>query len=142
MKRHFSDTYDLSRVNRQILTDIIKLFVVKDKQLRFLEFIESAKRYRDFLHELLNDPRNLKEEIITEVPNNQQEVKDIIKKLKDLGAKNKAYLISSNDENDGKTGKLEEILSLIYDEGFVYCLDTKLAYYEGHHNWRYILCAK
>ena len=142
MRRHFLETYDLSQVNQQILTEIIKLFVVKEKKLRFLDFIASPKRYPDFLDELLNDPRNLKEELITEVPNNQQELKDIINKLEDLGAKDKAYLVSSNDENDGKIGSLEEILELVYGEGFVYCLDTKLGYYEGHENWRYILCAK
>lgn len=142
MRHYTSEIYDRTRVNKQILTEIIKLFVIKEKQLRFLDFIESPKRYRDFLNELLRDPRNLREELITEVPNNQQEFTDIIKKLKDFGAKDKAYFVSNNIDDDGKIGSLEEILSLIYDEGFVYCLETKLAYYEGHHSWRYILCAK
>lgn len=142
MKHYTSEIYDQTRVNKQILTEIIKLFVIKEKQLRFLDFIESPKRYPDFLDELLNDPRNLKEELIIEAPNNQQDTDSIVKMLKKLGAKNKAYLVSQNDENDGKIGNLEEVIDLIGTEGFAYCLDTKLAYYEGHENWRYILCIK
>jgi hypothetical protein len=142
MKNYNIENSDQPRVNKKILTEIIKLFVIKEKQTRFLEFIESPKRYNDFVGELLRDPRNLKFELITEVPNNQQEFKEIAAKLKELGAKDKAYFVSNNYEDDGKIGKLEEILSLICDEGFVYCLDTNLAYYEGHESWRYILCAK
>lgn len=142
MENYTLDHYNRIRVNKKILTEIIKLFVIKEKQTRFLEFIESPKRYDDFVDELLRDPRNLKHDLITEVPNNQQEFKEIAAKLKELGAKDKAYVVSNNYEDDGKIGKLEEILSLICDEGFVYCLDTNLAYYEGHENWRYILSAK
>ena len=45
------------------------------------------------------------------------------------------------DEIDGKIGSLAELLSAIHLEGLIYCLDTNLGYYEGHHNWRYILQA-
>ncbi len=142
MKHYTSEIYDQSRVNKQILREIVKLFVIKEKQLRFLDFIESSKRYCDFLDELLNDPKNLKEELIIEVPNNQQDTESIVKMLKKLGAKDKAYLVSQNDAKDGKVGNLEEIIDLIGTEGFAYCLDKKFAYYEGHENWRYILCVK
>lgn len=142
MQRYTQNISDTSKINKQILTEIIKLFVVKEKQSRFLEFIESPKRYRDFLDELLNDPRNLREDLVIELPSNQRFAEDFIKKLRELGAKDKVYFVSSNEEDDGKIGRLEEIMNLIYDEGFVYCLDTKLAYYEGHETWRFILCAK
>lgn len=127
--------------DKKILKKIIELFVVKEKQTRFLEFIESTKRYDDFLHEFLNDPRNLREDCIIEIPSNQQTPVLIAAQLYKLGAKKKAYLVSSNDEIDGKVGNLENLLNLIYMEGFVYCLETHLAYYEGHHSWRYILNA-
>ena len=141
MKKYSLDIYDRSRVNKEILTEIVNLFVIPEKRSRFLGFIESPKRYDDFLWELLNDPRNLKPECIIELPNNEQFVESFSQQLRKLGAGDKAYLVSSNDEDDGKIGNLEEILSSVYGEGLVYCLDRNLGYYEGHENWRYILRA-
>lgn len=139
MKWNSEALYDRSKVNKEILTELINLFVIKEKRLRFLEFIDSPKRYEDFLDELLNDPRNLRSECIIELSSDEQTVKTLLKKLYKLGAGKKAYLVSNNDEIDGKIGSLEETLPFVYGEGFVYCLDSRLAYYEGHENWRYIL---
>lgn len=141
MKWNSQDLYDRSRVNKEILTEIINLFVIKEKRARFLEFIESPKRYENFLDELLNDPRNLKPEYIIELSSNDQTVKMSLHKLRKLGAGKKAYLVSSNDEFDGIIGNVEEILYLVKGEGLVFCLGSSLAYYEGHENWRYILRA-
>ena len=129
------------------LTKIIELFVVKEKQNRFSEFISSAngydglpKRYRSFLLELLNDPRNLKPSCIVEDLGGSGSSPEIIRKLSKLGAGKEAYLVSVDSDVDGKSGKLEEIVSLVSGGGeIVYCLGTKLGYYEGHENWRYIL---
>ncbi len=141
MKWSDEDIYDRSRVNKAVLAEIIHLFVIKEKRTRFLEFIESPKRYDNFLNELLNDPRNFKPECIIEVPNNEQDIEIISRKLRKLGAGVKAYLVSSNDEIDGNTGNLENILAFVSSEGLVFCLDAHLAYYEGHEGWRYILRA-
>lgn len=139
MKWSDEDIYDRSRINKIILAEIINLFVIKERRARLLEFVESPKRYKDFLWELLNDPRNLKPECIIEVPNNQQQIDFTIKKLRQFGAGENAYLISNNDEIDGNVGSLETILSSIYSEGLAYCLGSNLGYYEGHEGWRYIL---
>jgi hypothetical protein len=141
MKWSDEDIYDRSRVNKTILAEIINLFIIKEKPNRFLEFIESPKRYNNFLDELLNDPRNFKPDCIIEVPNNEQDIEIISRKLRKLGAGEKAYLVSSNDETDGNTGNLKETLASVNSEGLVFCLDTHLAYYEGHEGWRYILQA-
>jgi hypothetical protein len=137
-------------VNKQHLNKIVELFVVKDKQNRFLEFIASPdrwdgvpKKYGNFLHEFLNDPRNIKPNCIFEKLQGYQETSEIVRKLTKLGASKEAYLVSENYEVDGKTGELEEILSSISGQGdIVYCLGTTLGYYEGHENWRYILKAE
>jgi hypothetical protein len=137
-------------MDKQHLTQIIELFVVKDKRNRFLEFVSSPqgwdglpKRYRDFLHELLNDPRNIKPDCVVEDLGGHGESLEIIRKLRKLGAGKEAYLVSENSDADGKTGTLEEIVSLVSGGGdIVYCLGTKLGYYEGHENWRYILKAQ
>ena len=126
MKYSLEDIYDRSRVNKLILTEIINLFIIKEKHARFLEFIDSPKRYDNFLHELLNDPRNIKPECIIEVPSNEQFVESFAEKLRQLGAGKKAYLVSSNDELDGKIGTLEEMLSAAASEGLVYCIGTRL----------------
>jgi hypothetical protein len=133
---------DTTNVNKTILTEIIKLFVVKEKQTRFLEFIESPKRYDDFLHEFLNDSRNLRKDCIIEIPSNQQIPELIAAQLYKLGAKKKSYLVSSNDKIDGKVGNLEDLINLIYMEGFIFCLETRLAYFEEHHAGRCILNAE
>lgn len=93
------------------------------------------------MDEILNDPRNLNPNCIIEVSNNEQTAETITKKLKQLGAGKKAYLISNDDEIDGRIGDLEEVIALARIEGLVYCLDSPLGYYEGHENWRYILRA-
>ena len=130
-------------MNKQHLTEIIELFVVKEKRNRFSEFISSPKKYDDFLHELLNDPRNLNPKCVAEELSGYQENSEIIRKLQKLGAGKEAYLVSENWDVDGKSGNLEEIISLVNGGGdIVYCLGTKLGYYEGHENWRYILKAE
>ena len=136
-------------MNKQHLTKIIELFVVKDKRLRFLEFISSPhgwdglpKKYSDFLHELLNDPRNINPKCIAEDLHGYQETSEIVGKLRKMGAGKEAYLVSENWDVDGKAGSLDEIVSLVSGSGdIVYCLGTRLGYYEGHENWRYILKA-
>jgi hypothetical protein len=67
---------------------------------------------------------------------------EIVQKLRKLGAGKDAYIVSENWDVDGKTGNLEEIVSLVSGNGdIVYCLGTKLGYYEGHENWNYIFNA-
>jgi hypothetical protein len=130
-------------MNREYLAEIIKLFVVKEKHNRFLEFISSPKKYNDFLHELLNDPRNINPNCIAEELQGYQESSEIVRKLRKLGASKEAYLVSEDWDVDGKLGNLEDIIELVSGSGeIIYCLGTKLGYYEGHENWRYILQAK
>lgn len=129
-------------MNKEYLTQIIEFFVIREKRSRFLEFISSPEKYDDFLHELLNDPRNINPKCIGDELDGYQEDFEIIQKLRKLGAGKEAYIVSENRDVDGKLGNLEEIISLVSGGGdIVYCLGTKLGYYEGHENWRYILKA-
>lgn len=72
MKKLTLEIYDLSRLNVEILSEIMRSFVVIDKQERFLEFVRSPKRYEDFLEEFLNDPRNLESNVVMNPESNQQ----------------------------------------------------------------------
>lgn len=130
--------------NKKYLAEIIKLFVVKEKQDRFLDFIESSKRYNDFLDELLNDPRNLNPHCLIEIPNNKQSPEVTLNQLQKLGARKQAYVVSLDWNADGKFGDLQEI---IFSEAghsigtIIYCVGTSLGYYEDHESFRYILRA-
>lgn len=135
------DFYNKSGVDKEILTEIINLFVVREKCARFLEFIESKKRYDDFLSELLNDARNFKPECLINLPGTQHTPEGILQNLNKSGAGSKAYLLCDNKEFDGATGNLDEILSLVGAEYLVYCLNSRLAYYVGHNADHYILRA-
>ena len=129
-------------MNKGYLKEIVELFVVREKQSRFIEFIGSAKRYDDFLWELLNDPRNIKPECVSELPTTPIDPTKLTEKLRRLGAGTNAYLVSLNLDVDGKEGSLKEILSLVKGAGdLVYCVGSNLAYYEGHENWRWVLKA-
>ena len=130
--------------NKKHLAEIIKLFVVKEKRDRFLSFIESPKRYDDFLDELLNDPRNLDPESIIEISNNEQAPEIILNKLQKLGASNLAYVVSLDRDADGKIGNLREIIFSEVGHSIgtiIYCVGSALGYYEDHENFRYILDA-
>lgn len=132
-------------INKQYLTEIINLFVVKEKQSRFLDLMNSPKRYNDFLDELLNDPRNLTPDCLIEIPNNKQDREIILNRLQKLGASNQAYVVSLDWDVDGKFGNLQEII--LSEAGYsigtiIYCVRSSLGYYEDHESFRYILQAK
>ena len=144
MKSYF-DSNLTRNVDKEILAEIVKLFVAKEKQSRFLEFLSSTKRYVDFQDELLNDPRHFDPDCIIEIPGNEHTFEGILNRLKSMGAGNQAYLLSGNWDSDGTTGKLEELLLPVVGNGgddLVYCVSSRLAFYEGHENWRYILRRK
>jgi hypothetical protein len=130
--------------NRKYITEVIKLFTSKEKHHRFLDFIESPKRYDDFLDELLNDPRNLNSNCLIEIPNNKQSPEIILSQLQKLGAGKKAYVVSLDWDADGKFGDLQDI---IFSETgnsigtIIYCVESSLGYYEDHESCRYILQA-
>lgn len=134
-------------MNVKYVTQIVNLFVVKERRSRFLEFLSSPvgwdglpKRYSDLTHELLNDPRHLDPACVIEELRGIQETSEISRKLRELGAGKNAYLVSEDWNVDGRSGTLEEVLYSVNGGGeIVYCLGTKLGYYEGHENWRYVL---
>lgn len=131
-------------VDKSILTEIVNSFVLKERRNRLLDFLESKKRYDDFLWELLHEPRNLDPKCIVELPVREQATEIILRKLRKLGAGDNCYIASRVYDLDGVLESLTKILPSIVDSGsdtMIYCIGNSLGYYEGHESWRYILRA-
>jgi hypothetical protein len=126
----------------QYITKVIKLFVLKQKQERFLNFIESLKRYEDFLDELFIDTRNLDPKCLVEIPNNQNLPEYVLKELQKSSVGKQAYVISPVRELDGKFGNIEKIVNTEVGKNLgiiIYCVETSLGYYEDDEGFHYIL---
>lgn len=142
-------TFTLKMINREInqkyVTEIISLFVVREKQARFREFANSVSRYEDFLDELFIDPRNLQPNCLEELRGQNRSVDRIFVRLSALGSGRDAYVLSENLEVDGRHGKLRDILGLTVGTGIgtlVYCVGNPLGYYEDSEDFRYILSGR
>jgi hypothetical protein len=131
-------------MEREYLEEIINLFISKKRRERFRDLLSTKHRYDDFLEDLLGDPRYLEPTCIIELPGNQQFAEVIYQKLIDLGAGPRCYIASTDSDLDGRILDLGPAISEIAEtmsESLIYSLGTKLAYYEGHEGWRYILRA-
>lgn len=112
----------------------IKNFIVKEKRERYLSMFDSKKGRKkliaDFYH--LND---LEEKYAKEVPPNEQTAERIYEILKAKGSPEKCYIISTNNDFDGKELSLIEVLEEIVGDcnhgTFISCIAGKLGYYEG-----------
>lgn len=131
-------------MEREYLEEIINLFISKERRGRFRDLLSTKRRYDDFLEDLLRDPRYYEPACIVEIPGNEQTAGRIYQKLIDLGAGPRCYIASTDWDLDGRILDLEPAITEIAEtmsESLVYSMGTKLAYYEGHEGWRYILRA-
>lgn len=130
-------------MNEEILTAIIETFVPINKQTRLLEFLWSERRYKQFLHELLRDPRNFNPKSRTLLPKGTPSVEDIYTRLRSLGADDEAYLVGDCPGYfDGTMADLHLLLESCVGcerDAMVYCPSAKVAYYEGNEGFSYIL---
>ncbi len=127
-----------------LLTEVINLFVKKERRDRFIELLSKPKRYDDGLSDLLHDPRYFDENCIFEIPSNEHTLPMIYARLSKLGFQKQCFIISCYSDSDGKTlPSLEALEAICYNTGsMLFCPISKIAYYEGHEGWRYILKPK
>ncbi|MBL8181658.1 MAG: hypothetical protein JNL64_08560 [Blastocatellia bacterium] len=128
----------------ELIAQIISLFVVDSKGDRFTELASNKKRYDDFLWELLNDPRNLRSGIVTDVSKGPYGSDEILKMLLQMGAKPDVFVLSLSDSMDRRRMALSDALREVigYQIGsIVYSVGTNLGFYEGHEGWKFILDA-
>lgn len=138
---------DLPRImDRDYLTAIVNGFVLPSRRSRFLAFLASNKRYRDFLHGLLHDPRNFDPEVIVRLRSGERSSDFVFSQLRRLGAGQEGYLVGDCGElHDGHLAGLKEILDVCVgsmDDALVYAPQASVAYYEGHEGFAYILRAR
>jgi hypothetical protein len=130
-------------MNQEHLTAIVNTFVLPSRRARLLEFLVSKRRYPDFLDNLLHDSRYLNPQVIVELPGNERSVDAVLAHLRALGGGDEAYLVGHCAElEDGQTGSLRTLLEACVgsmDDALVYCPRAKVAYYEGHEGFGYIL---
>jgi hypothetical protein len=132
-------------MNPEYLTAIVNNFVLRSQRSRFLAFLASRKRYPDFLHDLLHDPRHFAPDVILQLRGNERSSDYVFAQLRTLGAGPEGYLLGDCGEfEDGHVDKLRTLLDACVgsmDDALVYCPDASAAYYEGHEGFGLILRA-
>jgi hypothetical protein len=129
-------------MNAEYLTELVETLVAPAKRGRLLGFLASARRYDDFLDELLHDPKNFSSNCVVPLAAAEQCPAEVERALRALGAGDRAYLISTDRFEDGTEGALRQLLERHVGSDrdvLVYCADANVGYYEGHEGWRYVL---
>jgi hypothetical protein len=113
--------------------ELVNTFVLPEKRERYIGFLSSEKRRKEFLNELYHfrdfDPT-------CEVPLSgpADSAEGLLADLRRRGAGDACYVISVNRELDGITRPLAAVISEVFAlvEGtIVSCVPACLAYYEG-----------
>lgn len=130
-------------MNREYLAAIVNTFVLPSRRARLLALSSSKRRYADFLHDLLHDPRYLDPRVIVELADNERLSAHVLARLRALGAGAEGYLVGDcGDFEDGRVAALPELLEVCVgsmQDALVYCPGSRVAYYEGHEGFGYIL---
>jgi len=124
----------------KILEKFIHNFVYKRKQERILYLASKPKRREDLLWELFHDPRYFDSKYISDCSGYDDD--EILNKLKEMKFGNDAFVFVGTWFPDGGKLSIEKAFQTKHEwgEDFIICSQTsKLAYYEGHEGWKYIL---
>ena len=118
-------------------------FITAAKRERYRSMLSSEKSRKKLISGFYH-LKDLEERSTVEVPPNLQTVDKIAALLKEKGAPETCYVISTNPQIDQKQLPLADVLQEIVgnaDEGTILsCIPGKLAYYEGEAaGARYIL---
>jgi len=108
-----------------------------------LKSLLNSKKGRVKLRKRLAHNIDFDSRFITKIPTSKQTTYQILESLKGGGASDQCYVISENNEIDGKILGLEEALYLVVGSGMgslISCLPGKLVYFEGEApNQRFIV---
>ncbi|MGD7006511.1 hypothetical protein [Metabacillus sp. 84] len=122
-------------MNKKLEETIVRAFFTKRVQSRVTFELASAKKRQDALDRLCHSYRTtLREEFLIEIPKPNSDPADIAKLLKQHGAGASCYVISWDEEIDGKELPLSTALHKAVGMGMpaiVSSIPGKLAYFEA-----------
>ena len=128
-----------------IEANIVSKIIIPRKRERLLYLLSKPKKRNDYVWSF-HTSEYLKENILVEIPGDDQYSEKIYEQMKSLGASDTCYAISGLSDIDGKEGKLSDFLDKVVGftiETVLYCQNTNVGYFEGGHSKdRYILRVK
>jgi hypothetical protein len=115
--------------------DGLALFVEANYRARFRDALADPRR-RTKLRARLDHFDRIDARFAASVPTNRQHSRFLSPELKRCGAENDCYVVSSDDDLDGRIVPLGEALTEIVDAGsmfgtFISCTPGRLAYFHG-----------
>jgi hypothetical protein len=119
---------------------LIRAFILPERQDRYLELLAKPKRRRDITDALAHF-KHLDMRYAVRIPGPQRRASGILELLKSKGAPETCYALSEDSELDGKEILLRNALASIVGYGmgtFLSCIPGKLAYFEDEDQ-RWIL---
>jgi hypothetical protein len=119
---------------------LIRAFILPERQDRYLELLAKPKRRRDITDALAHF-KHLDMTYAAQIPGPQRRASGILELLKSKGAPETCYALSEDSELDGKEILLTDALTSIVGCGmgtFLSCVRGKLAYFEDEDQ-RWIL---
>ncbi len=123
----------------------VRNFIVQRKRERYLELLAKEKtRYR--ITSNFDHCDDLEEKFKTQVSPNLQNAEAVYQILKEKNSPDTCYILSYDDEIDGKEMNLKKALELIFDTPFIHtgifisCVPGKLVFYSSEEiSGRFIL---
>ena len=111
---------------------LIKKFVIKDKQDRYLTFLEKDKTRNKFIEKLYHF-NDFNWKLFREIPGNETEGETIASKVKSKKNLSTCYVICTDSKYDGKIMSVDEAIENVLGiEGSIFIFgDAEIVYYEG-----------
>ncbi len=111
---------------------LIKKFVIKDKQERYLTFLAKDETRNKFIDELYHF-NDFNWKLFREIPGSENEGQAVALKVKSSKNISTCYVISTDEEYDGKLMSVNEAIeNAIGIEGTILIFgDADIIYYEG-----------
>jgi hypothetical protein len=114
---------------------IVRRFFAKRIQDRVIFELSSEKKRLEALSRLCHDyEKTLIPEYMIEIPTSNSDYQEILSLLKKQGCTNECYVISWNEEIDGRKLPLDKALKIVVGYGMpsiVSCTEGALAYFEA-----------
>ena len=125
-----SDKTPISRKEHE--QQLVRSFLLPQRQERYLELLFNARRRRDVTSQLAHF-KHLDMRWVVKLPPSVRLSSQLFQVLKEKGAPDVCWAISEDDDLDGKYLLLKEALNTIVGRGigtFLSCLPGRLIYFE------------